>query len=87
MESSSLTRLGARDLQITLTEPVPSPFPNGGLIDTLVIPAHLAPRTGQTNDAQKTSIRAITADGMTTFQIGDRTYAYSRFGLESMNDG
>lgn len=87
VESSGLTRLGARDLQVALAEPLRSPFPNGGLIDTLVIPAHLAPRSGRADSTQKAPARTFTDDGITIFEAGGRTYAYSRFGLESMSDG
>lgn len=70
------TRLGAGNLQLTVDKPFPSPF--GQVINSIVIPAHMAPQP-----APDTVIHVAGAEGDTTYlQYGKRKYSYGRYGLE-----
>ncbi len=75
-ESKARTRLGLDSLRVTLARQVPSPF--GAVLDEVIIPGHLAPKSEEDEVAEVLG----TEDGMVDLRLGDRTYRYSRLGLE-----
>ena len=78
VQREAVTRLGLRDLEIDLPLPLPSPFPEGPMIETLVIPAHLLGSVAF--DEQPLDIAVRQADF--SFRLSDRVYLYSQYGLE-----
>lgn len=68
------TRLGAEGARITFTEAIPGPF--GQAISGVTLPAHWS-RGLDTKDP----IRPKLVNGLITFEVGDRVFAYSRSGL------
>lgn len=73
-----VTRLGANDRRARLPTPIRSPF--GATIDELLIPGHMARDVTE----EVVSDLATDPDGF-RFRLGDRTYHYSRFGLELLD--
>jgi CRISPR-associated endonuclease/helicase Cas3 len=78
-ESKARTRLGLDSLRVTLASQVPSPF--GAPLGEVIIPGHLAPSRGGDEAAEVLG----TEDGVVQLRLGDRTYRYSRLGLEGQD--
>jgi hypothetical protein len=72
------TRLGLRDVEITLPEPQRGPFAGSEPIARLVIPAHLL--SGIDYDAQPAHITAT--DGGFSFSLNGTVFSYGEYGLE-----
>lgn len=72
-----VTRLGADSLQLPLNRPFDSPL--GVRLTHIVIPGHMAP--GEAVDV--VTVKETVA-GRTVLECDNRTYTYSRFGLELM---
>jgi len=70
-----VTRLGADSLQLPLDRHIRSPF--GQDLTEIVIPGHMAPR----KRVDAVSVAQSHGDSF-QLQCGDRSYLYSRFGLE-----
>jgi CRISPR-associated endonuclease/helicase Cas3 len=70
------TRLGNPTFDIPLAEPMPSPF--GATIRRVVIPARLLK-----GNAIPDAIHGTATEGGFGFSIGDQSFRYTRFGLES----
>lgn len=68
-------RLGAGSLQLPLNQQVKSPF--GRILSQIVIPHHMAP-----GDPPEEVTAIDGGSGEIIFHCGDRTYEYTRFGLE-----
>lgn len=69
------TRLGAGNLQLPLDRPVSSPF--GKTLSEILIPSHLAPsQPGETVTVESSD------EGSLRLRCAERSYHYSRFGLE-----
>lgn len=77
------TRLGARDIEVEIDPALPGPFPGSAPITRLLIPAHLhgdrLPNSGSISCDR-------TEDGI-LFALGDRTFCYTRYGLEAIPRG
>lgn len=69
------TRLGARDLLVDFPDPPPGPF--GQEVDRVAIPHWMARGVGP--DASPELLPAVA--GRVRFRLGERTYAYDRWGL------
>jgi CRISPR-associated endonuclease/helicase Cas3 len=72
------TRLGLDALQISIDGTVKSPF--GFIIDEIFIPGYLAPRELQLTNGIAL-VKSI-CDTSICFTVGEKSYLYSRFGLE-----
>jgi hypothetical protein len=77
------TRLGARDIEVDVDPALPGPFQGSPPITRLLIPAHLyqdrLPNSG--------SVRFVRTEDGISFALGDRTFRYTRYGLEAMPRG
>ena len=69
------TRLGADNFQLPLDRPVTSPF--GQTLSEILIPRHLAP-----SQPVETVTVESSDEGSLRLRCADRSYQYSRFGLE-----
>jgi CRISPR-associated endonuclease/helicase Cas3 len=83
LDGNIATRLGLRDRLARLPHPVPSPFGQKTL-DEIPIPGHLVP-TGDFADVTDATDVSVTKDEI-AFRLGDRSYRYSRLGLEQLRD-
>ena len=74
------TRLGVRDVEVAVDPALPGPFPGSAPINRLLVPAHLyqdrLPNSG--------SVRFVRTEDGISFALGDRTFRYTRYGLEAM---
>lgn len=75
------TRLGLDSLQIPIERSVQSPF--GVPIDELFIPGHLAPKEIQLTNG--IALVKSFCDTSICFVVGERSYLYSRYGLEQID--
>lgn len=69
------TRLGLDQLHLRVSKPFTSPF--GQVIESIVIPGHLAPP-----DAPDVVEVEAADSNAATLRLGDRRYSYGRYGLE-----
>ncbi len=72
------TRLGARDVELEVAPVLQGPFPGSAPISRLVIPAHL--HRGPLLEAN--GVRFCRSDEGLSFALGDRSFSYTRYGLE-----
>jgi CRISPR-associated endonuclease/helicase Cas3 len=72
------TRLGARDVELEVAPQQQGPFPGSAPITRLVIPAHLL--CGPLPEAN--SVQFCRSDDGLSFALGDRSFLYTRYGLE-----
>ena len=75
------TRLGMNTLQLPLPEVMQSPFAVD--VNEVVIPGHMAPKDalGHSNDLNIQNVEPL-AEGGFSFQSENKSYCYTRFGLE-----
>lgn len=71
------TRIGADSLHLPVSNPFVSPF--GQLVESVVIPGHMAP----SEPAQQVEVESV-EDGIASLRVGERSYRYSQFGLEAV---